>query len=401
MGRVSPEKLALHGGISIRRTLLPYGRHEITEEDIAAVTAALRSDWITTGPRIEEFERAFAVRVGARHAVAFSSGTAALHGAAFAAGLGPGAEAITTPLTFCASANCLLYMGAKPVFVDVEPSTLGIDPARVEAALGPATRAIVAVDYAGQPADYQRLREIAAARGLVLIGDAAHALGAEWQGRPIGSVADLTAFSFHPVKHIATGEGGMVTTGDEGLATRLRMFRNHGITSEPRARQARGEWRTEMVELGYNYRLSDVACALGRSQLRRLDANLARRREIAARYREAFASLPALELPVERPEARSAWHIYPVRLVLERLRAGRDEVLAALRAENIGAAVHYGLVPDQPYYRRRFGTRGDEWPVARGASERLLTLPLFPSMTGADADDVIAAVSKVTGYYAL
>ena len=258
----------------MRKTLLPYGRQSIGEEDIQAVVDVLRSDWLTTGPKVAEFEEAFASRVGAKHAVSFSSGTAALHGAAFAAGLKSGDEAITTPMTFAATANCVLYQGATPIFADVSADTLNLDPEQVAARITPRTRAVLPVDYAGHPADLDAIQELAARNGLIVIEDASHALGAEYRGRRAGSIADMTVFSFHPVKHLATGEGGMVTTDRADFAETLRRFRNHGISSEARQRQSMGQWHYEMVLLGFNYRLTDIACALGLSQLKKLEGNL-------------------------------------------------------------------------------------------------------------------------------
>ncbi|MEM4724963.1 MAG: aminotransferase class I/II-fold pyridoxal phosphate-dependent enzyme, partial [Candidatus Hadarchaeum sp.] len=255
--------LAIHGGRPVRKTLLPYGRQSIDEDDIQAVIEVLRSDWITTGPKVAEFEEAFAEYVGAKYAVSFSSGTAALHGAAFAAALGPGDEAIVTPMTFCATANCVLYQGAKPVFADVCPDTLNIDPEEVACKITPHTKVLLPVDYAGHPADLDPILELADRHRLAVIEDACHALGAEYKGRRVGGISHMTVFSFHPVKHITTGEGGMVTTNDAELARRLRIFRNHGIDSNARQRQAEGQWYYEMVELGYNYRLTDIGCALG------------------------------------------------------------------------------------------------------------------------------------------
>ena len=257
------ETLAVHGGAPVRGKLLPYGRQSLDDGDIQAVVDVLKSDWLTTGPKIGEFEERFAAWVGARHAVSFSSGTAALHGAAFAAGLGPGDEAITTPLTFCATANCILYQGATPVFADVSADTLNLDPNEVSQKINSRTKAIIAVDYAGHPAALAEMAELSRAQGAVLIEDACHALGAEYRGKRIGGIADMTVFSFHPVKHLTTGEGGMVTTNDERLAETLRRFRNHGISSEARERQEAGQWFYEMVLLGFNYRLTDIACALG------------------------------------------------------------------------------------------------------------------------------------------
>lgn len=394
------EALAVEGGSPVRKTILPYGRQSIGEDDIDAVVKVLRSDWLTTGPKVGEFEEGFAARVGARHAVSFSSGTAALHGAAFAAGLKPGDEAITTPMTFAATANCVLYQGATPVFADVSGDTLNLDPEKVAARITPRTRAILPVDYAGHPADLAAIMELAARHGAVVIEDACHALGAEFQGRRSGSIADLTAFSFHPVKHLATGEGGMVTTDHADYAETLRRFRNHGISSDARQRQAAGQWHYEMVALGFNYRLTDIACALGLTQLKKLEANLLRRREIAARYAVAFRDLAGISLPPVRAGVKPAWHLYPVRVNLKELKADRAQVFRALRAENIGVNVHYIPVHCHPYYRDRFGYRGGEYPIAEDAYNRLVSLPMFPGMSERDVEDVIQAVSKVVSHYA-
>src|SRR5207249_5037785 len=392
------DRLAIHGGPPVRPRLLPYGGQLIDDDDIQAVAHALKDDWLTTGPRVAEFERTVAAAVGAAHAVAVSSGTAALHAAAFAAGIGPGDEVIVPALTFAASANAVLYQGGIPVFADVRGDTLNVDPADVAARLTGRTRAIVAVDYAGQPADLDALGALARDRGLALIEDAAHALGAEYRGRRVGALADLTTFSFHPVKHITTGEGGLVTTASGELAARLRRFRNHGLETEYGERHERGDEYSPMVELGYNYRLTDLQCALGLSQLTRLEQFLKRRAELAQRYRMELAGQPGLLLPAVAPDVRHAWHIFPVLLQPERLRADRRTILAALRAENIGAAVHYVPVYWHPYYQAR-GYRRGLCPRAEWAFERLLTLPLFPAMTDEDADDVLAAVRKVLGHY--
>lgn len=377
---------------------MPYGRQSLDDVDVQAVVEVLKSDWLTTGPKICEFEERFAAWVGARHAVSFSSGTAALHGAAFAAGLGPGDEAITTPMTFCATANCILYQGATPVFADVSPDTLNLDPGEVSRKISSRTRAIIAVDYAGHPAALEELGELAKACGGLLIEDACHALGAEYRGRRVGSIADMTVFSFHPVKHLTTGEGGMVATNDGRLAETLRRLRNHGISSEARERQEAGQWFYEMVLLGFNYRLTDIACALGLSQVERLDANLARRREIAAQYTAAFRDLSAIVVPSVRDGVNPAWHLYPIRLNLGELSVGRGEIFRALRAENIGVNVHYIPVHRHPYYRERFKSK-DSFPVAEDAYERLISLPMFHSMTAQDVDDVIHALRKVLGHY--
>lgn len=397
---VSREVLAVDGGTPVRQTLLPYGRQSIGEDDIQAVVDVLRSDWLTTGPKVGEFEEAFAARVGARYAVSFSSGTAALHGAAFAAGLKPGDEAITTPMTFAATANCVLYQGATPVLADVSADTLNLDPEKVAARITPRTRAVLPVDYAGHPAELDAILELAARHGLVVIEDASHALGAAYRQRLTGSIADMTVFSFHPVKHLATGEGGMVTTDRAECAEAMRRFRNHGISSEARQRQTAGQWHYEMVLLGFNYRLTDIACALGLSQLEKLEANLLRRRAIAKRYAAAFRDLAGVTPPTVRADVNPAWHLYPIRLNLEKLTADRGEVFRALRAENIGVNVHYIPVHCHPYYRDRFGYRGGEYPIAEDAYERLISLPMFHGMSDEDVEDVIRAVGKVTRHYA-
>lgn len=403
----NPETLAIHGGVPVRDKLLPYGRQSLDENDIQAVVDVLRSDWLTTGPKVAEFEEAFAAWVGARFAISFSSGTAALHGAAFAAGLGPGDEAITTPLTFCATANCVLYQGATPIFADVCDDTLNLSPTEALKKLSSRTKAIIAVDYAGHPAELHELRQIADNAGAVLIEDACHALGAEYRGKRVGSFADMTVFSFHPVKHLTTGEGGMVTTDNGRLAEILRQFRNHGISSEARARHEAGRWFYEMVRLGFNYRLTDIACALGLSQLGKLLPNLARRREIAVQYSHAFREWDEMEgalstPPAVRKDVNPAWHLYPIRLNLESLATQRGEIFRALRAENIGVNVHYIPVHRHPYYQERFPAvvREGSLPVAENAYERLISLPMFHAMTDSDVADVIRAVGKVLGHYA-
>jgi UDP-4-amino-4,6-dideoxy-N-acetyl-beta-L-altrosamine transaminase len=394
------EELALHGGTPVRDTLLPYGHQSIDEDDIQAVVEVLRSDWLTTGPKITEFEEAFASYVGAKYAVSFSSGTAALHGAMFAAGLKDGDEAITTPLTFAATANSVLYVGARPIFADVSDDTLNIDPEEAKSKVTPRTRAVVPVDYAGHPADLDEISRIAEQHGLTVIEDACHALGARYHGRTVGNIAHMTVFSFHPVKHLTTGEGGMVTTNSSKFAERLRCFRNHGITSDARRRQEEGQWHYEMVELGFNYRLTDIGCALGLSQMPKLSRNLERRRQVAAQYTSAFREMPGIVSPSIRGGVESAWHLYPMRLDLRKFRVGRNEVFRALRAENIGVNVHYIPVHLHPYYRDRFGYKTGEYPVAEDAYARLISLPMFHGMSDQDVGDVIRAVQKTVAQFA-
>jgi perosamine synthetase len=397
---VTKELLAIHGGPPVRPTLLPYGRQSLDEADIRTVVDTLRSDWLTTGPKVGEFEEAIAAWVGAKHAVSFSSGTAALHAAAFAAGLGPSDEAITTPLTFAATANCVLYQGATPVLADVRADTLNLDPDQVAWKATDRTKAVLPVDYAGHPAELKQFLDLAERRGWIVIEDACHALGGEYGGKRCGSIAHMTVFSFHPVKHLTTGEGGMVTTDDARLAETLQRFRNHGISSEARQRQSTGQWHYEMVLLGFNYRLTDIGCALGLEQVKRLGANLTRRRVIAARYTAAFQPLRGVIPPAVRPEVNPAWHLYPVRLDLPQLSAGRAEIFRALRAENIGVNVHYIPVHYHPYYRDLFGYTGGEFPVAEAAYESLISLPMFHGMEDQDVEDVITAVKKVIAAFA-
>lgn len=394
------ERLAIDGGTPVRARLLPYGRQTIEPDDVAAVVDVLGSDWLTTGPKVTEFEAAFAAVTGTEQAVAVANGTAALHAAAYALGVGPADEVIVPAMTFAATANCVVFLGGKPVFADVEPDTLLLDPASAARCLTGRTKAIIAVDYAGQTCDYAALRELADSRGTALAADACHALGGVEGGRPVGSLADLSTFSLHPVKPLTTAEGGVVTTDDAELAERMRVFRNHGITSDHRQRDAQGSWFYEMVDLGFNYRLSDLQCALGLSQLKKLPGWIERRREIARRYDEAFAELELARPLRTRDGVEHAYHLYVLRLELERLRVGRAEVFAALRAEGIGVNVHYVPVHLHPYYRERFGTGPGLCPVAEDAYERILTLPVWPGMSDDDADDVIAAVRKVLAGYA-
>jgi perosamine synthetase len=358
----------------------------------------LRSDWLTTGPNVAAFEQAFAAQVGAHDAVAISNGTAALHAAAFAAHIQPGDEVIVTPLTFAASANCVRYQGGTVVFADVRADTLNLDPARVVEAITPRTRAIVTVDYTGQPSDLTELNALAQQHGLTVIEDASHALGATYRHQPIGALTDLTTFSLHPVKHITTGEGGVITTNNPKLAAHMRRFRNHGITSDHRQREQAGSWFYEMIDLGYNYRLTDIQCVLGLSQLKKLPGWVARRREIAARYTAAFSSWPEIEPPATLADRESAWHLYVIRLNLDRLRVDRARVFAALRAENIGVNVHYIPVPWHPYYQQLGYVKG-QWPIAEAAYERMISLPMWAGMSDRDVDDVVAALQKVIEAY--
>lgn len=370
--------------------MIPYGRQSIDEDDIRAVCEALRSDWLTTGPRVEQFERAVAEYCGACFGVAVVNGTAALHAAIHSLGVGPGDEVIVPTLTFVATANCVRYVGATPVFADVAPDTLLLPASEIERLVTSRTKAVIAVEYAGQPCDYEALRRVCDVRKLALVSDACHALGAEFRSRKLGSLADLTVFSFHPVKHITTGEGGMVVGSDPELEHKLRRFRNHGIDSEFRQRQERGTWRYDMVELGMNYRITDIQCALGLSQLGKLPGFLKRRREMAARYDRAFDGTPVRPLDVA-PGGRHSYHLYVVRV------DRRDEVFSALRSADIGANVHYAPVHLHPYYRQSQGTGPGLCPVAEAASEEILSLPLHPGLSDADVEAVIGETLRAAG----
>jgi len=395
------QELAINGGKPVRDKLLPYGHQWIDEEDVKAVTEVLRSDWITQGPKVAEFEKEFASYVDARYAVAVNSGTAALHAACFAAQIKKGDEAITSPITFAASANCVLYQGGMPVFADIDADTLNIDPVEIKKKITKKTKALIPVDFTGLPVDLEKILEIAKDNNLVIIEDASHALGATYKGSKIGSISDMTIFSFHPVKHITTGEGGMIITNNKEYYERLKLFRTHGITKDKdKLLNYNGPWYYEMQELGYNYRLTDFQCALGLSQLKKIDRIIQRRREIVKKYNYEFKDMPEIKIPQINPvDSNPAWHIYMIQLSLERLKVERREIFEALRAENIGVNVHYIPVHLQPYYQKRFGYHPGDFPRAENYYSRAITLPVFPKMSDKDIDDVVKAVKKVINYY--
>lgn len=383
----------------MRARTLPYGRQSVTDDDVRAVDAVLRGDWLTTGPAVDAFEAALRDVLGAPHTVAVSSGTAALHVACATLDLAPGDEVIVPSLTFAATANAVVYCGGTPVFAEVDRGTFCLDATDVERRITPRTRAIMTVHYAGLPAGLERLRARAREHDLPLIEDAAHALGAHADGARVGSGSQLATFSFHPVKHVTTGEGGAIATTSDVLARRMRRLRNHGLDTDIRMRERANTWRYEMVELGWNYRLTDIGAALGTVQLRRLDANLARRRQLARLYLSAFGEDEVVQAQRVDDVDAHAWHIFPILLGVERLRVDRDAFVRALRAERIGANVHYAAAHLQPYYRSRFGHREGELPITEDICSRLVTLPLYPAMTDADLDDVVAAVRKLIAWY--
>ncbi len=370
---------------------IPYGRQSVDEEDIQSVLDVLSSDYLTTGPKIEEFEKKVADYVGAKYAVAVNSGTAALHIACLAAGIGEGDEVITTPITFAASANCVLYCGARPVFADILPDTYNIDPEQIEEKLTERTKALIPVHYTGQPCDMERITEIARKHHLIVSEDAAHALGASYRGKRIGSLSDMTCFSFHPVKPITTGEGGMVVTNDETLYQRLLLFRSHGITrDESLMTENQGGWYYEQIALGYNYRITDISCALGCSQMNKLDGFLERRREIAAKYDKAFAEVDGIVTPKQAEGCQSGWHLYMIQL----LTRDRREAFDDLRRAGIGVNVHYIPVYQHPYYRQH-GYGDCCCPNAEKFYSRAVSLPIFPELTEEQQEYVIQKVKEI------
>lgn len=374
-------------------SFIPYGKQWLTDADRAAVERVLGSDWLTTGPEVEAFECDLAEFVRARYAVVVNSGTAALHAAYYAAGIGPGDEIITSPITFAATANAARFLGADVVFADVRPDTVNLDPEAADYVMTPRTRAIVPVDFGGHPAEMKAFRELAEQSGTVLISDACHSLGATYGGRPVGNLADLTVFSFHPVKAITTGEGGAVVTDCEEYYERLLAFRNHGIVREPKKmRENHGPWYHEMQFLGYNYRLTDIQCALGRSQLARFPDFLRRRREIAEVYNRELARIPGLELPTVREGVEPAWHLYVLRL--EPAVYDRRRVFETLRERGVGVQVHYIPVYWHPYYRD-LGYEKGLCPGAEKYYERCISIPLFPAMSEEDVERVVATITAV------
>lgn len=392
-------------------SFIPYGKQTIDDEDIQAVVATLKSDWLTQGPKISEFEAAVAKKVGARYAVAVATGTAALHCACYAAGIREGDEIITSPITFAASGNCALFLGANVKFVDIRPDTYCMDYTQLESVITNKSKAIIPVDFTGQPCDMEEINAIAKKHRLLVIEDAAHAIGATYRDKPVGSLADMTIFSFHPVKHIAMGEGGMIVTDNKRLYDQLKLFRTHGITNENDKMllksqafdndnlfngdiefNTRAPWYYEMQALGYNYRITDIQCALGLTQLSKLDQFIAQRRRIVQRYNEAFGASDFLIVPFQEADRENAWHLYMLRLNLKQMIKTRRQVFEELRALKIGVHVHYIPVHLLPYYRDKFGFNRGDFPQAEHYYDTALTVPLFPSMTDQEVDRVIKTI---------
>lgn len=393
-------KPALYGGIPTRNVLLPYAKQYLDDNDLLAVNEVLLSDFLTTGPKVKEFEEKIAEYVNAKYAVSFSNGTTALHGACYAAGIGVGDEVITTPITFAASANCVLYMGGTPVFADIDKDNFNIDVEEIKKKITSKTKAIIPVDYTGQAVDIDAIKELIRGTDIVIIEDGAHSLGTKYKGVPVGGVADMTMFSFHPVKTITTGEGGIITTNSEEYYNKLIRFRSHGITRDKNQLiiKDNGSWYYEQFDLGHNFRLTDIQAALGISQLEKIDGFIDRRKNIVKIYNEAFSGIDGLVLHKNEIYSDTVNHLYVVKLDLPKLNASRNEIFDALLAENIGVNVHYIPVYLHPYYQK-LGYNKGLCPKAEELYDSIITIPLFPSMTDEDVEDVISGISKIINYF--
>ena len=396
----SSRKLAIHGGKPVRDSFLVFGAPRIEEDEIQEVVDTLRSGWLSTGPRVKRFEQEFKAYVGASYAVATSSCTAAMHLGLLASGIGAGDEVIVPTMTFAATANVVEHVGAKPVFVDSEPDGFNIDPEQVESYIKPRTKAIMPVHFAGKPCRMDEINGIAARHGLVVIEDAAHAVGAQYRGRPIGGLGNLTAFSFYVTKNLATAEGGMLTTEDPAIADRAQVLGLHGMDLGAWQRyEKRGRSGYQVVAPGFKYNLTDIAAALGLHQLRKLDRSIEVRTRYAEAYDRAFADTAEIILPEPSREDRHAWHLYPVLVQPELLSADRDDVVTALAAENIGTGVHFRAVHTHPYYRDKYEIPKGTFPRAEFISERVFSLPLSPALSDGDVESVIEAVRKIIRHY--
>lgn len=394
------KELAINGGQPVRKEKIFYGRQWIDDDDVKAVTEVLKSPFITQGPEVEKLERALCDYTGAKYAVCIANGTAALYVACVAAGIGAGDEVITTPMTFAASANCALYCGAKVVFADINPETYNIDPESIREKITDKTKAIVAVDFTGQVVEVDEIRKICDEYNLIFIEDAAHSIGSKYNGKQVGSLADLTTFSFHPVKTITGGEGGAILTDNEEYYKKLLLYRSHGITKDPDMMEhPTGEtWYYEQLGLGYNFRLTDIQAALIRSQLSKIDQFATRRKEIVKRYSDAFQDMEGIIVQKEIEQSDSCRHLYIIQLDLDKLTCTRKEFFDALSAENVQPQVHYIPVYYFPYYQK-LGYRKGICPNAEKVYEGIMSIPLYPAMTDEDVDDVIMSVKKIVDYY--
>lgn len=397
---VRMEKPAIAGGTPVRDTKLYYGHQYVDKADVKAVEEVLTSDYLTCGPKVAALEEKLCEITGAKYAVAVSNGTAALHIAAMAAGVGEGDELITTPITFAASANCALYCGGRPVFADIDPYTYNIDPASVREKITDRTRAVVAVDYTGQAAKLDELLGMCHEKGIVLIEDSAHSIGTKYKGKPVGSISDMTTFSFHPVKTVTGGEGGAVLTNRKDLYEKLLLYRSHGITKDEAyyVNESHGSWYHEQIDLGYNYRLTDIQCALILSQIDKLAQFAGRRREIVERYDRAFSQIPQLFVQQEIPESDTTRHLYILRIVPEMLTIDRRGFFEAMAAENICCNVHYIPVYWHPYYQK-LGYKKGICPNAEKLYSEMMSLPIYYTLSDQDVDDVITAVRRIVAYY--
>jgi dTDP-4-amino-4,6-dideoxygalactose transaminase len=394
------EALALSGGAPVRTSFLPFHQPLIDLDDERAVLETLRSGWLTTGPRTKGFEKDLAAYTGAAHCVAVNSCTAALHLALDAIGVGPGDEVITSPITFASTANVIVHRGARPVFVDVEPGTFNIDADAIERALTPRTKALIPVDFAGHPCDLEVIMAIGARQGIPVIEDAAHAIGAEYKGRRVGGIADMTCFSFYATKNITSGEGGALTTNRTDWAERIGVMALHGISRDAWKRYGTEGYRHwDIIAPGYKYNMFDLQAALVRSQFAKMDAFYRRRVAVKQRLDAGLREVSEIELPAEREGVLHAYHLYPILIRTDRLTADRDTIMNAIQAENVGIGVHFRAVHLHPFYADTYGFRRGMCPRAEDYSDRTISLPLYPRMTDADADDVVAAVTKVLSHY--
>jgi dTDP-4-amino-4,6-dideoxygalactose transaminase len=394
------ELLALRGGPPVRGSFLPFHQPLLDSDDERAVVETLRSGWLTTGPRTKSFEQELAAYTGSKRCVAVNSCTAALHLALEASGVGPGDEVITAPITFASTANVIVHRGARPVFVDVEPDTLNIDATAIEASITPRTKAVIPVDFAGHPCELDTIMSLGARRGITVIEDAAHAIGAEYKGRRVGGLADMTCFSFYATKNITSGEGGALTTNHQERADRIGIMALHGISRDAWKRYGTDGYRHwDIIAPGYKYNMFDLQAALGRSQFQKMERFYARRLALKLRLDAGLADLPEIRLPAERSWVKHAYHLYPIVVATEKLAADRDTIMNAIQAENIGIGIHFRAVHLHPYYAETFGFERGMFPNAEYFSDRTISLPLYPRMTDADADDVVAAVRKVIAHY--